>query len=824
MASGLSGAVVGQVDRLFGQGTVTGLDEGQLLERFVTRRDEAAFEALVSRHGPMVQGLCRRILRDRHDAEDAFQATFLLLARKAGAIRSRDLVGPWLYRVAHRVAVKASQEATRRKARERPDPDAAEHAPDPSGPPAEPDLAPAIHAELAQLPETYRAPVVLCDLQGLSHEEAAARLRWPVGTVKGRLSRARDRLRDRLARRGIAAPAALVAAVLAGEAKAAVPVPLLDSTVKAAVAAAAGRLAVGLASSPAALLAGGVARAMMLKKVQSAATAALLAAGVLAATGFGLAAARPGDGDAPGQAARRSDPIADDLNRMQGVWWRVASEAGGEDAMKGRDRNDPGLLLTIDGNIFNFSGRDHVVQLDPSRSPKEITLVSMVEDRPEAFHGLYKLEGDRLTFCLALGGGRPDDFATKENDGRRLDTYERVEAASEPAGPTAGAEAVSGAGGDAEAAGLPTASPIRDEQRADRLTKLDLLRLDAHLLEGDLESMKRAIDGVSEEIHEIDPADAERLGTPVGILDRFEVDGNPLERRMQVDRLVEKLDALKSEYAKRTADLHRMELEIARTSAELGGAGTRPGLSDDERAMATMKLDAAKLDEELLADDVADLKSAILTAGMQARALRQALAFPAPDGTMASPNGFGNATREELQERLKAVESQMEAMKDEYHRRDLELQDLRARVASLEGAVDAPAAEPRKIRPGDLLVIEVLEALPGRPLTGERVVRPDGTISLGFYGDLPVAGLDRTQIKVKLVEHMQKYLTDEVLGLVGEDEDGRTIAVPPHESDRVFVDESPTLLGGRQDTRSAGGREGSDDRPKAARSGGAKPR
>ncbi len=202
-SSGTFGAAARDVVRLYEAGTVSGLSEAQMLDRFLVSRDEAAFEGLVARHGPMVLSVCRKTLRDDHLAEDAFQATFLLLAKKARTVRGRDTLGPWLHRVAFRVAVRSAKAETKRKAKETSSPEVVEFAPSKS---ADDRLAQEgrrlLHEEVAGLPEKYRAPVVLCYLQGQTHDEAAKALKWPIGSVKGRLARARDLLRDRLARRG----------------------------------------------------------------------------------------------------------------------------------------------------------------------------------------------------------------------------------------------------------------------------------------------------------------------------------------------------------------------------------------------------------------------------------------------------------------------------------------------------------------------------------------------------------------------------------------------------------------------------------------------
>jgi RNA polymerase sigma factor (sigma-70 family) len=176
------------------------MTDGQLLQRFVTTNDPDAFRGLIDRHGPMVLAVCRSVLRDLHDVEDAFQNTFLALARRAGTIRHDETIGPWLHRVAFRVAHKSRQRAVQDRDRERLFRDRGlERSPTP------PDRSfiPVVREEVSRLPAHYRQPVVLCYLNGKTNEEAAAQLRCPVGTIKGRLSRARQTLRDRLSRRGV---------------------------------------------------------------------------------------------------------------------------------------------------------------------------------------------------------------------------------------------------------------------------------------------------------------------------------------------------------------------------------------------------------------------------------------------------------------------------------------------------------------------------------------------------------------------------------------------------------------------------------------------
>jgi RNA polymerase sigma factor (sigma-70 family) len=241
--------------RLAGASPGDSQSDRQLLGQFVADQDEAAFAALLKRHGPLVLGVCRKVLGDLHEAEDAFQATFLVLAHKAGSIRRSESLGPWLYRVALNIAKTASGNTAQRQAHERRA--AAMKQPSSADPVVWQDWQPLLHEEIDRLPEKYRAPVVLCYLQGLSNQEAARQLGCPAGTVKGRLSRARDLLRTGLVRRGVTLSAAGCATVLSLQGVcSAVPGPLLHALAKAAVQYAAGQsLTVGIVSARAVALA-----------------------------------------------------------------------------------------------------------------------------------------------------------------------------------------------------------------------------------------------------------------------------------------------------------------------------------------------------------------------------------------------------------------------------------------------------------------------------------------------------------------------------------------------------------------------------------------
>jgi RNA polymerase sigma-70 factor (ECF subfamily) len=214
--------------------------DGHLLERFLTRREEHAFEVLIRRHGPMVLGVCRRILGNDHDAEDAFQATFLVLVRRGDRIRPRSQVGNWLYGVACRTVLEARRAAARRRRKET--------GVKPPTPPAEDvwaELRPLLDREMSLLPDRYRMPLVPCDLEGLTRKEAARQLGWAEGTVSSRLSRGRELLARRLKRHGLVLSiAALGGAFSSGTATAALQSPLVHSTVKAIMLMAEGQTAV----------------------------------------------------------------------------------------------------------------------------------------------------------------------------------------------------------------------------------------------------------------------------------------------------------------------------------------------------------------------------------------------------------------------------------------------------------------------------------------------------------------------------------------------------------------------------------------------------
>jgi RNA polymerase sigma factor (sigma-70 family) len=242
----------------------------ELLKSFLIRHDEAAFEALMRRHGPMVLGVCMRILKNCHDPEDAFQATFLVLVRKAGSLRSSKLLAGWLYGVAYRTALKAHIMSIKRRAKEKA---AQKEAPSETGASGVQDeLLERLDAELSRLPEKYRVPVVLCELEGRSRKDAARLLGLPEGTLSWRLAHARKLLARKLSRPDITFSAGALAVALAGEkASAGVPAALLTATARAAIRMAAGQVLVaGMVSAEVAILTEGVLKAMLMSKLKMA--------------------------------------------------------------------------------------------------------------------------------------------------------------------------------------------------------------------------------------------------------------------------------------------------------------------------------------------------------------------------------------------------------------------------------------------------------------------------------------------------------------------------------------------------------------------------
>ena len=266
----------------------TGLTDGQLLECFISHRDDAAFAALVHRHGGMVWAVCRRLLQNHHDAEDAFQATFLVLVRRAASIVPREMLPNWLYGVAHQTALKARATAAKRKKREQqvvdmPEPEMAEQG-------GGHDFQDLLDQEFSRLSDKYRVAIVLCDLEGKTNKEAAHLLGWPEGTVRGRLSRGRKILARRLTRHGLVLSGGTLAVLSQSAASGSVPSLVVSSTIKAADLVAAGQATAGVIAVPVAALAEGVIRAMFLSKLKTVAVVLLFVS--LLGSGVGVVSYR----------------------------------------------------------------------------------------------------------------------------------------------------------------------------------------------------------------------------------------------------------------------------------------------------------------------------------------------------------------------------------------------------------------------------------------------------------------------------------------------------------------------------------------------------
>jgi RNA polymerase sigma factor (sigma-70 family) len=316
MAASSSAGLSRDIQTLFEDGTAVGLTDRQLLDRFAGHRDPtaaAAFEALVRRHGPMVLRVCRNALSDPNDAQDAFQATFLVLVRRCRALKGLDSLGGWLYGVACRVSARARVEAARRRAVEQRAALRVVEAVEPAG--AEEmdrdEFGPIVQEEVRRLPEKYRAAVVLCYWEGLTQEQAAAQLGCPLGTVRSRLARARDLLRRRLTRRGVA-PIAVGVDAATGSIRKLPPLApkFVQATVQAAARVAAGQATNQVVSGLVTSLVQGILWRTTMIKLGGIAAGVILVG--LAGYGAGIAAQRTGDA---GVARRASDdepkPTAD---------------------------------------------------------------------------------------------------------------------------------------------------------------------------------------------------------------------------------------------------------------------------------------------------------------------------------------------------------------------------------------------------------------------------------------------------------------------------------------------------------------------------------
>ena len=437
------GAILRQLRTLYNIGTIGDLTDGQLLERFATDADEVAelaFSALVERHEAMVWRVCLAIVRDEHEAEDAFQATFLVLVRKARSLWVRDSLGPWLHQVACRTASCLRTTVIRRRKHERrcAERDAARSVE--VGTPRDPDRDAAVHEEVNRLPEKYRAPVVLCDLEGRTHQEAARFLGWPIGTVKSRQSQGRGLIRDRLVRRGLGlAVAGAVVESLRQTAVAAMPKEVSRSTVNAAMQQSA-RLLTGFGVSAHVLtLTQGVLRAMLWIRLRFLAVATL-AVGI--ASGGASVYVRGSQEPAPkdGQPV----PKRPTTTTAQATQPEISKKAAGQPAAA-----EPRARLRAQ----QLATRKAKASYEIARLTRELAEIAVEEYEEVSYpRDLATVEGEiKLAESdLARSAGSPRVGQADVRQGVRLAGHEglrRAESQEGPVRPRAGAEQAESAGG-----------------------------------------------------------------------------------------------------------------------------------------------------------------------------------------------------------------------------------------------------------------------------------------------------------------------------------------------------------------------------------------
>lgn len=377
------------------------LGDRELLERFVTHRDEIAFEVLLARHGRMVMGVCQRILHDPVVAEDAFQATFLVLANRAASLARGDQLACWLYGVARRSALRAKVEAAKRRGRETavvP----SQTSPDPLGEITARELSAILDEELSKLGSRYRVPLVLCYFEGQTQDQAARSCGWSRATLVRRLERGRELLKARLVRRGVGLPAALLPLLLSPESvSASLPPLLIRSTIDAALAVVTGHQ---VPSTAATVLAHGVLKTMFLSRLRnvlaSLCLTALIGAGVLA----GQMLAVPPDPEeekTPEDATKTSDPA------LFGTWAYASIENIGPDGKYRKTTfEDKQEMLRFDGKKCIQQTRDadgkvrivgkFAITVDAEKNPRRLTL----HTKTYSLRAIYEVKGDTLRRCF----------------------------------------------------------------------------------------------------------------------------------------------------------------------------------------------------------------------------------------------------------------------------------------------------------------------------------------------------------------------------------------------------------------------------------------
>jgi RNA polymerase sigma factor (sigma-70 family) len=429
--------------------------DGQLLESFAERRDEVAFAKLMEIHGPMVHGVCSRILGNHHDAEDACQASFLVLAHKARSIASRASIASWLYGVARRTALKAK---CARAKRQRMESQVITNT-QPNSLPRDcwADIGPCVDLELSRLPEKYREALILCDLEGQSQLQAARQLHTTEGAISMRLTRARRILAGRLSRYGFALSATTIATLLSQNGNSIwASMTLVASTSKAAAMISAGQATTTAAvSADVTSLVQGVLKSMLLNNVFKAMLAAVLLAGIGLGTG-GLvhrmqaaesAKEKSADArkDTPQATSNQDENLKKELEKLQGQWVLVAEESAGNKVPDQRVKDNKGKLK-ISGARFTLETEiqknetvtiEGALRLDLTQHPALMDWHSLKSDKdlgiqgpkiPE-FWGIYKVDGDSFTYCcVEENKERPGEFKTKKDLklAQRMWTFKRA--------------------------------------------------------------------------------------------------------------------------------------------------------------------------------------------------------------------------------------------------------------------------------------------------------------------------------------------------------------------------------------------------------------